>query len=208
VAHRAALSPDIGAAVGSGRGEVTEVKAARNRLILDLGALKPLLAICARDDGKRPAVWAREVLEHAVQEHSPVLVPMKDSTRDALNRKGRDGKVKFGCYLTLEQSAALREGARAAGLSRAEYVGRMALGEVLADRVQVLAVLGNLAQQLPVIERDLSRALRAMKAGAVAVADPAVVAKAAHDVRAQMKALSQVLEGMVITRRSRRKEIA
>jgi hypothetical protein len=187
-----------------GNGEVMEAKGFRSRLMLDLGDLKPLLVRCAQDQGKRPAVWAREVLEHAVRKRSPVQIPVTDRTRDVVNREGKDGKVKFGCYLTLEQSSALRDCARASRLSRAEYVGRMVLGEVLADRAQVLAALGTLAQQLPLIERELSRVARAMKADAMAGSDLAVVTKAAHDVQVQMKALSEVLESMVITRRGRR----
>jgi hypothetical protein len=169
-------------------------------LNVDLGGLKAEAIEVAKVQGSRSVgAWVKEQVALALQEHRGF--PVAASTvRAAANRRPAAEVVKFGGYLTLEQSDALRAAAAAQGLSQIEYVAAVAEGRPVAQRQHAIAELGALNAVLQAIERDL-------KGLASRVQDPALLAQlqsAARLARVQAQRAAQVslsAGGCVKTRR-------
>lgn len=170
----------------------------RQTLNVDLGELKAEAIEVAKIQGSRSVgSWVKEQVALALQEHRGH--PMAASAvRVAANRRPGAEVVKFGGYLTVEQSEALREAAAAEGLSQIEYVAAVAEGTLVPQRQQVVAELGVLNTVLQAIEQDL----RGM---AQRVHEPAVAVKLQSTmrlVRAQALHAAKVLDDLSATRRT------
>jgi hypothetical protein len=169
----------------------------RQTLNVDLGDLKPLVLAAAQRAGKGTAVWIREALAMAVQEHAADAVPVP-MPRAAANRSRSAAIVHFGGRLTVKESEALRLAAASEGLSQIEYVARVARGELAAPRVAALDALGAVRERLQALEL----ALRNLQARARD--DPAVLAQvgeAVREVRAQARRAAEVFDAVGTTRR-------
>lgn len=170
----------------------------RQTLNVDLGEIKAEVIEAAKTQGSRSVgTWVKEQVAIALEEHRghPAAVP---TARVAANRRSGAEVVKFGGYLTVEQSEALRAAAAAEGLSQIEYVAAAAEGRLVAQRQHAIAELGTLNAVLQAIEQDL----RGM---APRVQDPAVLAKlqsTARLARAQAQRAAEVLDDLSATRRT------
>lgn len=171
----------------------------RARISIDLGLLKPLVQDLAAKDRVTPAAWAAKAVQDRVREQQgagaePPLAPA------ARNRDGGAGRVKFGGWLTLEQSDRLRRDAGAARLSQIDYVGRLVMGEGGAARPQLLAELRSLGEQLSGVRQELVQALRVGCDGG----QPHGVAieKALAEVRRQARAVASAMDALATTRQS------
>lgn len=163
----------------------------RQSLNVELGELKPLVLQAAKNQGKGTAAWVREVLSAAVQEQMDMPVPM---ARAAANRSRGSAVVHFTARLTHAESDALRAAAGAEGLSQAEYVARMAQGQVGATRVQLVASVQALADQLQAMQREVRR----LEPEAAAQVD-----KVGRELRAAVKRTTALLAEVAATRRTR-----
>jgi hypothetical protein len=170
----------------------------RETLNVDLGDLKAEAIALAKIQGSRSVgAWIKELVALALQEHRehPVVA---SPVRVAANRRPGAEVVKFGGYLTVEQSEALGAVADAEGLSKIEYVMAVAAGMLVPQRQEVVAELGVLNTVLQAIEQDL----RGM---AQRVHEPAVVVKLQSTVRlvrAQALRAAEVLDDLSATRRT------
>jgi hypothetical protein len=170
----------------------------RQTLNVDLGELKAQAIEVAKIQGSRSVgAWVKEQVALALQEHRgrPVAA---SPVRVAANRRPGAEVVKFGGYLMVEQSEALRAAAAAAGLSQIEYVAAVAEGRLVAQRQQAMAELGALNQRLESLDLELRRLGHWLK-------EPEALAqaeKAAREVRAQARRAAQVLDEVSATRRT------
>jgi hypothetical protein len=174
----------------------------RQTLNVDLGELKPLVEAAAQQAGKGTGAWVREHLALAVEESLGEPAPALPRVSP---RRGAHGWVMVTTRLSANEALALDAGAAAAGVTKAEYVGRLVLQPPGPSRARAMEVLPDVVARLISLELEL-RAVRAQlyEAGALAKVDSAV-----REVRAQAKRAAQALAEVSTTRRQagRRRQV-
>lgn len=182
---------------------------ARQILSVDVGPLRERIEARAAAEGRRAGPWVRQVLEAALgaseEAGDPRHVP---GTRPAANRRLQGGWVKLTARLTQDESALLAAAAALAGLSQAEYVGRLVREEgagTVVPSAELLALLTDSNQQLAALGRQLRQVARSLPAepGTPGDSDRAQLLAVAQAVQDQVTALAQALGEWHATRRSK-----
>jgi hypothetical protein len=177
----------------------------RHVLTVNVGPLhEQIVAHCA-SVGLKPARWGLQVVEAAVKELG-MDTPERATARTAPHRHPYADGVKFTAQLTKAESAALVKSAQAAGLSQAEYIGRLVTMPAAVTPTELRSALQALSQsnvQLAAIGRNVNQIAHALNAapGALSEQERHVIQDTCRAIREHIDAARAVVDQLSITRR-------
>lgn len=177
----------------------------RHVLTVNVGPLHEQIQAHCDSVGMKPARWGLRVVEAALRALGRDT-PERPTARTAPHRRPYVDGVKFTARLTQAESQALVSSAQAAGLSQAEYIGRLLTTPAAVAPAELRSALQALIQsnvQLAALARHLNQIVHALDAtpGALSAQDRHVVQESCRAAREHIDAARSVVDQLSITRR-------
>jgi hypothetical protein len=170
------------------------VAPARELFTVDLRGLKPALLARAQANGISPSDLMRAALAQALE----VALPARGTADGTGLVRGTPGRtVQVYLRLTASESQLLLSNARAAGMSKGDYVGALMSGATVSDSSSIRAAVAALTEsnaEIAAIGRNLNQLVRLLNAASGRAAEHRETFRTlAAQVRGHIENASQVL---------------